>query len=437
MSAWGNTSRKSEMTISAPPQSESQSTTIATFLFFHIVWTSSCALCSFSIYFEYSNKLAQYSESFFGGKFSSLSFWIRMNSLYTDAYLSHPFMDSPRNYTTRTSHHKYLLKKKKYQSQPHAQSEKNNIANVYEYITHPEGDIFRIVTIAPTHKWKNISCISLSSWGHRIIHLDSTHSAFPHCIIGDCITLWEDDFVWIIERKSLLTRYKWDTDRFNNRVLQSIAANVDIVVIVASASNPKFQPGFIDRYMILAASANIPVIICITKSDLQTIDDPVLDYYEHQLHIPVVYTSTLSNIGIDELKNLIHGKTVVFVGKSGVGKSSIVNTLFWWGVTRTSHVSLQGWQWRHTTTSSHMYPLDNETYIIDTPGIRSLEFLEFSWKDLSLYFPEFLIPSRQCRYRDCKHLTENECGIKAALKSKEIQEFRYKTYARLMEEAKN
>lgn len=93
--------------------------------------------------------------------------------------------------------------------------------------------------------------------------------------------------------------------------------------------------------MILAASANIPVLICITKSDLKSIDDPVLDYYEKNLYIPVLHTSSVSGVGMDELKRCIHNKTVVFVGKSGVGKSSLVNALVGSEITLTSSVSVQ------------------------------------------------------------------------------------------------
>lgn len=89
-----------------------------------------------------------------------------------------------------------------------------------------------------------------------------------------------------------------------------------MIVIVASAKSPKFQPGFIDRYMVLASSAHIPASICITKSDLQSIDDPVLDYYEHQLDIPVIHSSSISGLGMQALKDIIHDKVVVFVGKS-------------------------------------------------------------------------------------------------------------------------
>ena len=340
--------------------------------------------------------------------------------------------ESQRNYTGRTSHKKYLSKKQKYQSLPHNESLKHPEI-VFAHAN--ESDIpLRIAKIQPTHIWKTVWCLDTSSDCAVEVNLDKSNPCFYGIVIGDSIILWENQAVSIVERTSLLARYKWDTDRFNNRVLQPIAANVDLVVIVASAHNPKFQPWFIDRYMILAASANIPVLICITKSDLKSIDDPVLDYYEKSLHIPVLHTSSVSGVGMDELKKCIHNKTVVFVGKSGVGKSSLVNALMGSEITTTSNVSAQWWQWRHTTTSSHLYRLEDQTYIVDTPGIRSLEFLEFSWRELPFYFPEFVIPSQTCRYRDCTHLIEDECGVKLALRNGEIQEFRYKTYTRLMEE---
>lgn len=123
------------------------------------------------------------------------------------------------------------------------------------------------------------------------------------------------------------------------RILQPIAANLDSIVIVASAKDPAFQPGFIDRYMVLAEQSGIPPIICITKSDLQPIDDPILRWYENELHVPVIHTSAVSNEGMENLRGAIRGKTVAFVGKSGVGKSSLTNILLGEETIRTSHVS--------------------------------------------------------------------------------------------------
>jgi len=113
-------------------------------------------------------------------------------------------------------------------------------------------------------------------------------------VIGDYVTLSRDMVTSIVARSNLLARYKGDSDRFSlhKRILQPIAANLDYVVIVASAKNPKFQPGFVDRYMMLAESCYIPMIICISKSDLTKIDDPILRWYEESLKIPVVYTSS-------------------------------------------------------------------------------------------------------------------------------------------------
>jgi ribosome biogenesis GTPase / thiamine phosphate phosphatase len=98
----------------------------------------------------------------------------------------------------------------------------------------------------------------------------------------------------IVTRTNLLARHKGDSDRFSlyKRILQPIAANLDCVVIVASAKDPRFQPGFIDRYMLLAQSCDIPTIVCISKGDLTKIDDPILKWYEESLKIAVVYTSS-------------------------------------------------------------------------------------------------------------------------------------------------
>ncbi len=130
---------------------------------------------------------------------------------------------------------------------------------------------------------------------HRLsIEIPMNHPLSYQLVIGDIAYLQDGALTDIVERKNLLARYKWDGDRYSlfQRKRQSIAANLDTLVIVASAKNPNFQPGFIDRYMVLAQECGIPPIICITKSDLKPISDPVLDWYEHALGIRVFHTAS-------------------------------------------------------------------------------------------------------------------------------------------------
>lgn len=331
----------------------------------------------------------------------------------------------------RIQNKKYLAKKKRYHEKQNRSNESEDDEIIF---SEKEGqNIWQIVKIQQDISGKIFFIlvdweIMPKNWKNKSLSGKIT--------IWDFVEFQDENIVNIIQRKNLLARYKWDSDRFSlhKRVLQPIAANLDYIIIVASALNPKFQPWFIERYIILAESCHIPVIICISKSDLQTIENPILKYYQEQLGIPVLYTSSETGKWIEELKEKILWKNVVFVGKSWVGKSTLVNTILQNQITKTSSVSEKWWQWRHTTTSSQMHIWDKNSYIIDTPGIRSLDFLEFSKEELLWYFREFLEFEWNCQYRDCTHSHENNCSIKQAIEMGKISKERYHTYLRLLSE---
>ena len=265
----------------------------------------------------------------------------------------------------RTQNKKYLTKKKQYHEKHHQEYTKeneiifseNNNENIWQISQIKQsfqGKIFYVIVNSEVFQ-KNVKNKNISN----------------EITIWDFVEFQDENITNIRQRKNLLARYKWDSDRFSlhKRILQPIAANLDFVVIVASAMNPKFQPWFIERYIILAESCNIPILICISKSDLQIIKNPILEYYTEQLGIPIVYTSSETGQWIEELKEKIFWKNVVFVGKSWVGKSSLINTILQNHVTKTSSVSEKWWQWRHTTVSSKMHIWDENSYIIDTAHI--------------------------------------------------------------------
>lgn len=344
---------------------------------------------------------------------------------------SNNFTWKSNKFEERITNKKYLAKKKRYQEKNSEPKKEQKEVNFIE--SKKNESIWKIIEIKQDTSWKIFSCIH--RWKTITLQIKNKD-------VSEEIVIWDNVIFhkWIIDgiisRTNLLSRYKWDSDRFSlyKRILHPIASNLDFVVIVGSAKNPKFQPGFIDRYMILAEACNIPVIICISKSDLETINDPILDFYKNYFHIPVIYTSSETGVWLDELKAQIQGKTIVFVGKSWVGKSSIVNKLFWNKITTTSSVSEKGGQWKHTTTSSKMYEWQQDSFIIDTPWIRSLDFLEFTKEELQIYFREFEDFSQKCKYRDCLHLHEPDCWVKNAVKETFIPQFRYNTYVRLLKE---
>ncbi len=239
----------------------------------------------------------------------------------------------------------------------------------------------------------------------------------------------------LIKRTSLLSRVKKDSTRRDDIGLsKNIAANVDLAVIVVAAKEPPLHPKFIDRYLMILQNNEIPAVICLNKCDLKTSEEEeILDVYRN-LKIPVVETSASNNVGIEELKSYLNGKQAIFVGNSGVGKSSLTNAIMDEDEIKTSHVSEKSKRGRHTTTTSKYYVWNDISSIIDTPGIRSLDVSSFNPIEIQDYFPEFDNWKDKCKYNDCLHYHEpyDSCIVKQGVASGLINKDRFESYLRIM-----
>ena len=239
----------------------------------------------------------------------------------------------------------------------------------------------------------------------------------------------------LIKRSSLLSRTKKDSTRKDDIGLtKNIAANVDLAVIVVSAKEPPLHPKFIDRYLMILQNSDIPAIICLNKCDLKTEEeDNILSVYR-KLGTPVIETSTYKKLGIDELKLYLLNKQAIFVGNSGVGKSSLTNAIMDDDEIKTSHVSDKSKRGRHTTTASKYYIWNDNSSIIDTPGIRSLDVSSFSPIEIQDYFPELDNWKDKCKYSDCLHYHEpyDSCIVKQGVASGLINRDRFESYLRIM-----
>lgn len=217
-----------------------------------------------------------------------------------------------------------------------------------------------------------------------------------------------------------------------------LAANIDQAVLVSSMVQPEVPLRFIDRFLVTAEAYNVPVIIVFNKQDLIQNDaqkakqKDALNLYE-KLGYPSLICSAKENSGILELKKLLHGKVNFLAGFSGVGKSSIINAIAPKLNLKTSSISDFSQKGKHTTTFAEMFELSENTFLVDSPGIKSLGVLGIEPYELSHFFPEMKRVLNDCKFHNCLHLKEPKCAVKAAIENGEIDERRYISYLHILE----
>jgi len=211
---------------------------------------------------------------------------------------------------------------------------------------------------------------------------------------------------------------------------QVIAANVDVLVVVATTVKPAFKQGLVDRYLIAAEVGGVEPLLCMNKSDLVEQSLPVIATYR-ELGFGVIETSCVTGKGIGELRSALEKKVSVFAGQSGVGKSTLLNALDPSLDIATREVSRSTEKGRHTTTVSRLYELPGDIRIIDTPGIRQLGLWEVSPEEVAYYFPEIAEEGGRCKFRDCTHTHEPGCVVLATVEAGGIDKRRYDSYLRI------
>lgn len=219
------------------------------------------------------------------------------------------------------------------------------------------------------------------------------------------------------------------------RLEQIIASNIDNFFIIASASEPDFNNKVIDRFLVIGESSKLGSInIVINKADLRF--DEEIEYYQNlysSIGYPVIMASTKAGNGIEEIKEKMNGKINLLWGQSGVGKSSILNSVYPHLNFKVAEVSTFNYKGKHTTVTSTMIKADHNTYITDTPGIREIDPFGIRKEDLSHYFAEFSEFLPDCRFNTCTHNHEPGCGIMDAVENGKISAERYDSYLRLLE----
>ena len=238
----------------------------------------------------------------------------------------------------------------------------------------------------------------------------------------------------IEERKNYIIR------RSSNLSKEShiIAANIDQAFLVITANYPKTHTTFIDRFLATAEAYRIPVQLIINKTDLYDKDDWELTEGIRYLYTTIGYNcylvSTKTGEGLEQIKELLKGKITLFSGNSGVGKSTLINTILPELNLKTGSISASYHKGMHTTTFSEMFSLPDGGYIIDTPGVKGFGTIDFLPEEVAHFFPEIFQISHNCRFNNCTHRHEPGCAVLAALEEHLISESRYNSYLSIIDD---
>ena len=221
-----------------------------------------------------------------------------------------------------------------------------------------------------------------------------------------------------------------------NRFIRPAVANVDALVIFAANVNPVTEPFLIDRVAAIAGDQEVQVILCVNKCDLDPANDLIRIY--RNAGFSVIRASTETGEGVEELRQLLQGKLTAFTGKTGVGKSSMLNRLCPELHLATGEVSEKLGRGRHTTRHVELYRLGEDTYVADTPGFASFDTEQMDVilkENLQYAFPDFADYLGSCQFHDCSHRSEPGCGVRAAVEAGAIEKSRYDSYLRLYEKS--
>ena len=221
----------------------------------------------------------------------------------------------------------------------------------------------------------------------------------------------------------------------HSEIIRPAVANVDQTMIIFAITRPDPNFNLLDRFLITMQQKGLPCIICFNKQDIASEEEKrsIKEAYEG-CGCRVLFASAAEGEGIDEIKALLSHKTTTVAGPSGVGKSSIINRLQAGVKMETGAISKKIDRGRHTTRHSEMIAIDEQTYILDTPGFSSLKLFDVDSVSLREYYTEFNRYAGDCRFLDCKHDNEPDCAVKTAVSEGRISRLRYDNYKVLLAE---
>ncbi|NOZ78286.1 MAG: ribosome small subunit-dependent GTPase A [Acidobacteria bacterium] len=249
----------------------------------------------------------------------------------------------------------------------------------------------------------------------------------PRLVVGDRVTIemrrGEGVIKGVRQRQTALYRRAG-----RERRAQVLAANVDQALIVFACQRPEPKRGLIDRFLVACHHADIDPVLIFNKADLglDTIG-PWIDVYRALGHA-VILTSARTGRGLGEVKRTLLGRTTLFCGPSGVGKSSLLNAVYPGFRLRVGSISEATGKGRHTTSRAELQPLPGGGFVVDTPGLKEFGFWNLTLEDLKAAFPEIAERANACRFQDCTHLHEPDCAVGDAVRAGEIDAERFRSY---------
>ena len=223
-----------------------------------------------------------------------------------------------------------------------------------------------------------------------------------------------------------------------NELIRPAVANIDQALVVFAVVKPNPHFNLLDRFLVMMESKQIPVVLCFNKEDIAK--EPQIEelkaVYE-KCGYPLIFVSAREIRNIEQVRTALKGKTTAIAGPSGVGKSSIINLLQPQANMETGEISDKIERGKHTTRHSELFSIDEDSYIMDTPGFSSLYVNDFEKEELKYYFPEFADYEGKCRFQGCVHVHEPDCAVKEAVEKGKIHKVRYQDYLEIYEEMKN